>query len=144
MIKNLSLAIIMITIGLGFSGCGTNTGPKVTKVYETSYPEGISVFVNNAKVRQNIKITDARISYGKNKRQVQCILNNNSSDIYNLVLDSEWTDDRGVNISSYPRPNKVSIAPGNAEMIILNAPNYKAKDVLIKVKCGTNCIVKPK
>ena len=140
--KSLSIALITM-VGFAFSGCATSSGPsssRVSKVYETSYPEGISVFVSNSEVRKNIEISDARISYGRDKRQVQCIVNNTSDDRYNLIIDSKWSDDRGVDISSYPRAKKITLNPGDAKRVMLDAPNYKAKDVLIEVRCGTNCI----
>jgi len=142
--KSLSL-IVAIVIGVIFSGCATNSPTqtsRVSKVYETSYPEGISVFINNTKVRANIEITDARITYGKNKRQFQCIINNNSDDIYNLIVDTKWSDDRGVQISSYPNAKKIKLYPKDAKRVVIDAPNYKAKDVLLKIRCGSNCIEK--
>jgi len=144
--KSLSL-IMALTIGIVLGGCAANSPSqtsRVSKVYETTYPEGISVFINNAKVRKNIEISDARIAYGKNKRQLQCIINNNSSDTYNLIIDSKWSDDRGIEISSYPNAQKVKLNPGDAKRIVISAPNYKAKDALIKVACGSNCIQKEK
>jgi len=143
-IKSLSLVVVIVA-GFLFNGCATNAptqNSRISKVYETSYPEGISVFISNAKVRKNIEISDARIIYGSSKRQLQCIVNNNSNDIYNLIIDTKWSDDRGSQISSYPNAKKIKLYPGNAKRVVIDAPNYKAKDVLIKVGCGSNCIQK--
>ncbi len=143
--KSLSL-IIVVAVGIVFSACANNSPrvSRISKVYESSYPKGISVFISNSKVRENIKITDARISYGKNKRELQCIINNNSDDIYNLIIDPKWSDDRGVQISTYPQARKIKLYPGDAKRVVLDAPNYKAKDVLLNVGCGNSCIQKVK
>ena len=139
-IYNLLIGTILTLIL--FTGCATNTGPKITKVQETTYPKGISVFINNSKIRNNIEISDARISFAKNKKQVQFVVNNTSGKAYNLILDSEWFDERNTKISSYPRPSKIHLNTESSKRIILDAPNYKAKTVLIVVKCDTNCIKK--
>ncbi|HIP37273.1 MAG TPA: DUF1425 domain-containing protein [Crocinitomix sp.] len=140
--KKYSLLVGTILTLILFTGCTTNTGPKVIKIQETTYPKGISVFINSSKVRNNIEISDARISFAKNKKQIQFIVNNTSSDTYNLILDSEWFDERNTKISSYPRPSRIHLNTESSKRIVLNAPNYTAKTVLIVVKCDTNCIEK--
>ncbi len=140
--KKIYSLLIVILISTLFTACSTDTGPKITKVQETVYPNGITVFMDNSEVRKNINISDARISFAKNKRQVQFIINNSSSKTYNLILDSEWFNERNVKVSSYPRPNKIHLSQQSSKRVILNAPNYKAKTVLIKVQCNTNCIEK--
>ena len=132
--------VVLVSL-LVFSGCANSSqNNRISKVYESDYPEGITVSIYNGKIKDNISVSDARIAYGSNKRQAQFIVNNNSSDIYNLVINTEWSDKRGTKISTYPRPKKVSIDAQSGKRIIIDAPNYKAKDVLINIDCSTNCI----
>ncbi len=140
--KKIYSLITVILISLLFTACSTETGPKITKVQETVYPKGITVFIDNSEVRKNITISDARISFAKNKRQVQFVINNTSNDKYNLIVDSEWFNERNAKVSSYPRPSKIHLNQKSSKRVILNAPNYKAKTVLIKVLCNINCIEK--
>jgi uncharacterized protein YcfL len=140
--KKIYSLLTVILISLLFTACSTDTGPKITKVQETVYPDGITVFIDSSEIRKNITISDARISFAKNKRQVQFIVNNTSNETYNLILDSEWFNERNVRVSAYPRPNKIHLNQKSSKRVVLNAPNYKAKTVLIKVQCNTNCIEK--
>ncbi len=137
--KIISGVIALVGIVL-FSGCGSSS-PRVAKVYETNYPEGISVSIYDGKIKEDVAISDARMSFGSNKSQVQFIINNRSKDIYNLVVNSEWTDKRGTVIPTYPRPQKIRLEPKSGKRMVVQAPNFKAKNVLINVECGTNCVI---
>jgi len=141
------IIISLLTLGsiLFLSGCGAaSAGNRVSKVYETNYPEGISVSIYDGKIKENVVISDARISFGKTKRQVQFIINNRSEDTYNLLIDSEWLDKRDMKISTYPRAKKIKLTAKSGKRIVLDAPNYKAQDVLINIECGSNCVIKKK
>jgi len=139
--KIISATIALVSLML-LSGCGASSANRTMKVYEADYPEGISVSIYDGRLQESIAVSDARMAFGKNKSQVRFVLNNRSEDIYNLVIDSEWTDKRGTIISTPPRPQKITLAAKSGKRILLNAPNYKAKDVIINVECGSNCIVK--
>jgi len=138
--KNIISGVIALVGVVLLSGCGASS-PRVAKVYETNYPEGISVSIYDGKIKEDVAISDARMSYGSNKSQVQFIINNRSEDIYNLVVNSEWTDKRGTVIPTYPRPQKIRLEPSSGKRMVVQAPNFKAKNVLINVECGNNCIV---
>jgi uncharacterized protein YcfL len=139
--KLISAVIILMSIIL-LSGCGASSANRTMKVYEADYPEGISVSMYNAKIQKNIVVSDARMAFGKNKSQVRFVLNNRSKRVYNLVVNSEWSDKRGTIISSAPRPQNIRLAAKSGKRMVLNAPNYKAKDVIINIECGSNCIEK--
>ncbi len=139
--------VMMVLIGLTFSACAPSANPhrsRIAKVQESRYPNGITVFMSNRDISKNIGITDARILYDRNKREVQFILNNNSKYIFNLILDSEWSDERGMKISAYPASKEVSLLPNSSVRVILKSPNFRAKDVMIIVKCASNCKQKVK
>jgi len=139
--KLLSAGIALISLIL-LSGCGASSANRTMKVYEADYPEGISVSMYNEKIQKNITLSDAKMAFGKNKSQVRFVLNNKSKKVYNLVVDSEWTDKRGMTISSTPKPQKIRLAAKSGKRMLLDAPNYKAKDVIINIECGSNCIEK--
>lgn len=139
--KLISTATALVGLML-LSGCGASTANRTMKVQEANYPEGISVSMYDERLQESIGLSDARMAFGKNKNQVRFILNNRSKNRYNLVVDSEWTDKRGNLISTPPRAQKITLAPKSGKRMVLNAPNYKAKDVIINIECGSNCLVK--
>ncbi|MEA2110929.1 MAG: hypothetical protein U9P71_02655 [Campylobacterota bacterium] len=125
-----------------FSGCASSA-PQVTKVNEIDYPEGISVIVYNTALKKNIEIANARLINGKYKKEAQLIIHNNNSDVnLNISIGSEWTDSRGKIQLDRNIAKRVKLRPHTATRVVLSAPNYKAKDVLINIECGNNCIEK--
>ena len=136
-------AIVLVTIAL-LSGCANPTPNRITKVQESTYPDGISISIYDGRIKEGVIVSDARMVYGKNKSQVQLILNNNSDDTYNLAVSSEWTDKRGIKISTYPQVQHIRLIAHSGKRMIINAPNFKAKDVLINIECGNNCVVEKK
>ena len=139
--RSIISSVIALVGMVVFSGCVSSSPNRVAKVYETNYPEGISVSIYDGKIKEDVAISDARMSFGSNKSQVQFIINNRSKDIYNLVVNSEWTDKRGTVIPTYPRPQKIRLEPKSGKRMVVQAPNFKAKNVLINVECGTNCVI---
>ena len=142
--KNVISSIIVLVGMIVFSGCVSSSPNRVAKVYETDYPEGISVSIYDGKIKENVAVSDARMSFARNKSQVQFIINNRSEDIYNLVVNSEWTDKRGTVIPSYPRPQKIRLEANSGKRVLVQAPSFKAKNVLINVECGSNCVIEKK
>lgn len=136
--------VLLATLGVAlFSGCVASEN-RVTKVQEVRYPEGITVSMYDAKLQDGIALSDARLVHKNSKKQLQFILNNKSDDTYNVVINSEWTDSRGSVISTYPRPQKVSLSGHSAKRMIVSAPNFKAKNVLLNIECASNCVVEKK
>lgn len=127
-----------------FTGCVSSSPNRVSKVYETDYPEGISVSIYDGKIKEDVHVSDARMSFGNNKSQVQFIVNNRSGDSYNLVINSEWTDKRGIIIPTYPRPQKFRLDANSGKRMVVSAPSFKAKNVLINIECGNNCVIEKK
>lgn len=135
--------IILIISIFVFIGCTANN-PQVSgvsKVYELDYPEGISVVLYDELLRDNIKIKSARLVNGQYKKQVQFMINNQSKNNFNLKVSHEWTNSRGI-IQNTTRSQSIRLSPNSAKRIILNAPNFKAKDVLINISCASTCINK--
>lgn len=141
-INSLAVAASMLLL-TGCVASETKVG-NITKVEETQYPEGITVSMYDAKIKDKIRISDARMSFTNGKKQLQLILNNDLEDTYNIVLKPEWTDSRGAIISTYPRPHKITLTAKNSKRVILDAPNFKAKNVLLNIECGSNCVVEKK
>ncbi len=141
--KKIFSFVLVIVIGIVFEACApTQPQSRISSVHQSIYPKGITVFIANSKIREGIEISDARLIYAQSKREVQLIVNNISDYTYNLLLSSEWTDDRGVKISAYPDTQRVSLNPNDGKRVVLEAPNFKGKNVLIKITCGQNCIAK--
>ena len=81
------ISSIIILVGLVlFSGCVSSSANRVSKVYETDYPDGISVSIYDGRIKEDIAVSDARMTFGNNKSQVQFIINNRSKDVYNLLV----------------------------------------------------------
>ncbi len=136
--------ILVISIFI-FIGC-TSNNPQVgsiSKVYELDYPEGISVVLYDELLRNNIKIQSARLVNGKYKKQVQFMINNQSANDFNIKVSHEWTNSRGI-LQNSAKSQGIRLAPNSAKRVILNAPNFKAKDVMINIGCASNCINKSK
>lgn len=124
-----------------FAGCTTtNNNSRISKVNEVDYPEGISVIIHNKDLRDDLKIISSRLANGKYKKQLQLVIDNSSSDTYNIVIGHEWTDSRGIIVNNRMIKNKVRIESESSKRIVLNAPNFKAKDVLINISCAQNCV----
>lgn len=140
MIKFLILAVSMFV----FIGCTNSpqTG-SITKIHELDYPKGISVVLYDDKLKDNIKIKSARLVNGRHKKEVQFIINNQSSNDFNIRASHEWTDSRGI-LQNTLKTKSIRLTPNSAKRVILNAPNFKAKDVLINISCASQCINKPK
>lgn len=134
--KRLCLYILSMLV---FIGCNS-TNSNISKVYETDYPEGISIILHKSEFKDNIRVTDARLVNGKFKKQVQLVINNTSSDNYNIKLAPEWTDRRGMIISNTMKYKRIKLLKKSSSRVILNAPTYTAKDVLINIECANNCI----
>lgn len=139
--KSLVSSLIALVGVVLFSGCVSSSPDRISKVYETDYPDGITVSIYDGKIKDDVTITDARMAFGKSKSQAQFIINNNSDDTYNLVVNSEWSDKRGTRISTYPRPQKITLGAQSGKRMVVDAPNFKAKNVIINVECGANCVI---
>lgn len=138
--RSLITGLAILATTLVFSGCGAGSSKNmVAKVYETSYPDGISVSIYDGKIKDSVSVSDARMAFARNKSQVQFILKNNSKNVHNVLVNTEWTDKRGIVIPTYPRPQKVRLQAQNGKRIVVDAPNFKAKNVLINIECGNNC-----
>jgi uncharacterized protein YcfL len=143
MMKNIYFTLIAAFI---FIGCASDTPQAmITKVREVSYPEGITVSIYDENLKRDIVLSDTRMVYGRNANQVQFIIRNTSKDkIYRVALNGEWTDKRGSIISTYPDTRKITLQPRASKRLILKAPNYKGKNVLINIECAGNCMTKIK
>ncbi|MDF1875244.1 DUF1425 domain-containing protein [Sulfurimonas sp. SAG-AH-194-I05] len=139
--KNIINASLALASVLFLSACGGSNSTGVAKVNEVDYPQGISVSIYDGKIREGVAISNARISFGKNKRQAQFVINNTSDDIYNLLVNSQWTDKRGMVVSAYPRPQRLTLQPKSGKRMRIDAPNFKAQDIAIHVECANNCVV---
>lgn len=143
MYRKLVSVLVMTSTMLVLQGCVASEN-RIAKVEESQYPEGITVSMYDARIKDEISISDARMSFANGKKQVQLIVNNNSKDTYNLVLNPEWTDTRGSVITTYPRPQKITLSAQNAKRVVVDAPNFKAKNVLLNIECGSNCVIEKK
>jgi uncharacterized protein YcfL len=117
-------------------GCAGTESPKISKVYEVDYPDGISVIFHNQDLQDDLEIVTTRLVNGKYKKQLQLVINNSSKNTYNIVLGHEWSDSRGMILNHKMLKNKLSLNPKSSKRIILNAPNFKAKSVLLNVSCN--------
>lgn len=136
-------SLVLLAMAL-LSGCAEPSPNRISKVQETNYPDGISVSIYDGRIKEGVVVSDARMGFGKSKSQVQLILNNNSDDTYNLAVSSEWSDKRGIKISTYPRVQNIRLVSHSGKRMIIDAPNFKAKNVIVNVECGNNCVVKEK
>ena len=132
MIKYLIVAMSVFI----FIGCAGNT-TQISKVYGIDYPDGISVTLYDKVLRGNIEIVNARLVNKTYKKQVQFTINNSSDTDFNIKVSHEWTNDRGA-IQNNPKLNNLRLRANSAKKMILNAPNFKAKNVLINIDCGKN------
>lgn len=130
-----SLAFAFLFVGCAKSTAGEN---RLNKVYETNYPDGISVTLGHQLLRNDLRISDARLSSGKYKKQVQFTINNSSNNHYTTMVIAQWLDKRGNIISSYPSKKRVRLAGGGSKRVMFNAPNTRAKDVAIEIECTSN------
>lgn len=136
-LKNL---LIITGLSLILIGCAGSNNSRISKVNEVDYPEGISVIIHNKDLRDDLKIISSRLVNAKYKKQVQLVIDNTSSDNYNIIIGHEWTDSRGVVINNHMLKNRSLLNAESSKRVILNAPSFKAKDVLINISCGTPCI----
>ena len=131
--KMFKLSTVLVALSI-LSGCATPTPNRITKVNETTYPSGITVAIYNDKIKKSLVISDARMSFGKSKRQAQFILNNKSDNILILKVRSEWTDKRGVMISTYPTIQTIKLLAHSGKRMVIDAPNFKAKDIILNIE----------
>lgn len=131
----------LVALVIMLSGCASPTSaPKVTKVHEINYPEGMSVLISDNRLSDKISITNARIVYGKYKKQAQLVVSNTSSKNLHIKIGHEWNDKRGVVIAHSFNPPQVRLSRHVSKRVLLNAPNFKAKNVLINVSCASGCV----
>lgn len=136
--KKYLVLLISLFVFAGCAGGGPQTG-GISKVYELDYPEGISVVLYDDMLRRNIEIQGARLVNSKYKKQVQFIINNKSSEDFNLKVSHEWTDSRGI-IQNKVSTTNIRLKPKSGKRVVLSAPNFKSQDVLINISCNSVCI----
>jgi len=135
-IKSLVIGLVLVI----FTGCaGGSKSSNISKIYEADYPDGISVIFHNEDLQDDLEIVSSRMANGKYKKQLQLVIKNSSSETYNVVLGHEWSDSRGIIINNKMLKNKMKIGAKSSQRVILNAPNFKAKNVLLNISCGTPC-----
>ena len=122
-----------------FVACANNKSGLIN-VNEVDYPDGINVIIHNKDLRSDLEIISSRLVNGKYKKQVQLVINNTSSDTYNIVVGHEWTDSRGSIINNHMLKNRVTLRAESSQRVVLNAPSFKAKDVLINISCTDKCV----
>ncbi len=133
--------IILLSISfIFFTGCVNNATPRLSHINQIDYPDGISVIIHNKDLRDDLRIFNSRLVNSKYKKQLQFVLDNSSSDIYNIIIEHEWTNTRGVIVNNHMLKNRFILPANSSKRIILNAPNFKAKNVLLNISCAKNCI----
>lgn len=132
---------VLLGLLVMLGGCASTT-PTITKVHEIDYPEGMSVLISDGILNDKVSITNARIVDGKYKKQAQLVVSNTSNKALHVKIAHEWNDKRGVVIAHSFNPPQVRLAAHASQRVLLDAPNFKAKDVLINVSCASGCVEK--
>jgi len=135
--KQIILFILLVFVYTGCSSSNNNVG--ISKVYQSDYPQGISMILGNSELQKNIKILDARLVNGQYKKQIQFTLSNISKYNYNLKITPQWSDSQGSIILASTKYKLIKVNKNSLKRVILKAPNSKAKNILLNIECAQNC-----